>query len=628
MKWHVTAAGSGDPYIEWAQGTAWRRFAAAKTANSLVPVLLELRPDGPDAAQLAATGWVHVPGHYLSGGPWRHVTAWAKRARLDELAAMVLRLEMSLPAAAGKPDSEAPGQPLGGRRPVVAVIDRDCAFLNANFCQALSGPGRAKTRLLAVWDQGHVPKQTGWQRPAGFGYGREITREGIDAQLVGVDDEDAEAARYAKLGVRFLDRDRPPEMTHGTFMLDAAGGLPAPSAGGAQAKPAQADTASKADLVFVALPGLAPGDATGAGAAAYMLDAFHYVLRRAGPNVPVVINLSIGAQAGAHDGTDILAQALDDLVKARPRLAITVAAGNGRHEHWNASGTVVPGQRVDAALAWRTLPSDTTDSFAEFWFDPPAAGAPEPLLQVQTPDGLDSAEIGPGQAAELRRADGPLLARLAYGAANPFSQQRRLALLALAPSDNPEASSPAGRWTVRVRHPGAAPVRLDAWVQRDEPPGGVGTNRQSYFEQVYPDPDAPPPADGSAPRSHLVLDGGSTLSDTASSAGVLVVGSCSRVNAEVSTYSADGGAHGRAVDLLVAADETPSTLGLLGSGTLSGSRVRLAGTSVAAPVAARALLDWLQNQKALPGPARDAFLDTLPAPADGAFRTAPGVRRL
>lgn len=578
MTWRTDVARLGDPYLEWAQATAFRGHAAALLPGRRVPVLMQLKA-GQTVGDIEATGWVDVPGAHRASNSF--VSGWAERDRLVDLSLMVQRLEMSLPIDAGVVDPLPTPPAEKAKRPLVAVIDRGCAFLNTAFRKAATGPGRLATRLLAVWEQGARPSHGAWHRPAGFGYGREIRRDAINDLIARAESGEAEVALYSELGAAVLQGGRLPQVSHGSFVMDVAAGLPAAGSSTANAKPQQADEAAQADLLFVSVPVPGRGDTTGGGGAVYIFDAVHYILRHAaGYGGPVVINLSIGAQAGAHDGTDLLAQALDQVLKDHPDLCITVAAGNGRKERWNASGNLPTTRDGFGALAWRTLPSDTTDSFLELWFDPPAKGG-LPAIEVQPPRGETSPRIAIGQAAEMRSADGQLVARLAYPEANAFSTGRRLALLALAPSKSPVAASPSGRWTLRVFPQGAEPVTMDAWVQRDEPPGdGQANPVQSHLEQAHP-PDT------------LALDGGSTLSDLASAARVLVVGACHRTDGEASEYSArNPTGRGRAPDLLVPADVSASAYGLHATGPASGSVARMSGTSVAAPIAARLWLNW------------------------------------
>lgn len=156
--------------------------------------------------------------------------------------------------------------------------------------------------------------------------------------------------------------------------MDTAAGLPDARTLLGSAKPADADYAAAAELVFVSVPEPTEGDTTGASGDAFVLDAMHYILHRAGSTSRVVINLSIGAQAGPHDGSSCIERAIAELLASRKDLAIVAAAGNGRsagsnrrNGRWQASGRLAV-DRPPCAFVWRTLANDVTDSFLELWF--------------------------------------------------------------------------------------------------------------------------------------------------------------------------------------------------------------------------------------------------------------------
>ena len=185
--------------------------------------------------------------------------------------------------------------------------------------------------------------------------------------------------------------------------MDTAAGLPDARTLLGSAKPADADYAAAAELVFVSVPEPTEGDTTGASGDAFVLYAMHYILHRAGSTSRVVINLSIGAQAGPHDGSSCIERAIAELLASRKDLAIVAAAGNGRsagtwpsslrramaalrgvaivaaagngrsagsnrrNGRWQASGRLAV-DRPPCAFVWRTLANDVTDSFLELWF--------------------------------------------------------------------------------------------------------------------------------------------------------------------------------------------------------------------------------------------------------------------
>lgn len=64
-----------------------------------------------------------------------------------------------------------------------------------------------------------------------------------------------------------------------------------------------------------------------------IIDALEYIFAKADQlGLPAVINLSLGSDIGAHDGTDPMEETIDDLVTAKAGRAVVVAAGNSRED--------------------------------------------------------------------------------------------------------------------------------------------------------------------------------------------------------------------------------------------------------------------------------------------------------
>jgi subtilisin family serine protease len=68
-----------------------------------------------------------------------------------------------------------------------------------------------------------------------------------------------------------------------------------------------------------------------------VIDALEYIFAKADQlGMPAVINMSFGTNIGAHDGTDPMEEAIDDLVTEKPGRAVVVAAGNSRTDGGHA----------------------------------------------------------------------------------------------------------------------------------------------------------------------------------------------------------------------------------------------------------------------------------------------------
>ncbi|MBI3369937.1 MAG: S8 family serine peptidase [Burkholderiales bacterium] len=599
----LAKVGRPDPYLEWAELTHFGGHAGAARRGAAAPIRVIIEFNKGQLATLRQSGLVQIPGLYGSALPGAcFCSGVVRRDQLAKLAALpeVKRLSLSLPVDAGSIDMEPHrGSPLEAQngRLVIGVIDRGCAWLNRAFRQRWSGPGSRHTRLRAFWDQGHAAAGPMWRRPVGFGYGRGLDDGAIDALIRRVDAGADEEAVYRDMDYLVSPTTRLPEHLHGTHVLDTFGGLTPAKPTRESAKPNHRSACGGAPLIFVNVPELSARDTTGASTDAYILDAIHFILDRAGPGARVVINLSIGAQAGPHDGSSCIESAIDELLDHGQDIMIVTAGGNGRQSRWSATGQLPkekPGQHTK--LLWRTLPGDVTDSFLEVWLRPavPDGKLNGVQIRVTSPLGLSSKWITLGEQAQLADAGGGVQACL-FALPQSALGEDAVALLALAPSDMSAANAPstdtrraapAGRWMLALRNGSSCAVNFDAWVQRDEPPDGLAVAVQSRLEDAV----------------RATIDGGSMVSSLSSARNVIAVGA-TRLDGRASPYTAFSGQalQRRAtanVSAMAPADTSSIAFGLWAAGVRSGTLFRMSGTSVAAPVLARKLADWMVRQPA------------------------------
>ena len=181
-------------------------------------------------------------------------------------------------------------------------------------------------------------------------------------------------------------------------------------------------------------------------------------------------------------------------------------------------------------------------------------------------------------------------------------------MLALAPTFSQDAHrtlAPFGAWRVALHNAGRQAVVFDAYVERDDVALGQNTGaRQSYFEDAWYDtsgnigsfvdhPDNPTPIRRSGTFNSL-----STGQNTVSVGGTRRQASPGGHFARYSPRKPDPDASRpqragvkKVPDTLAVSDDNPALWGVLGAGSLSGSVVRLAGTSSAAPLQARRLIN-------------------------------------
>lgn len=182
-----------------------------------------------------------------------------------------------------------------GKDVVVGIIDTGIDYLHADFRDP-DDPGRS--RIVSVWDQW----ESGGDSPNPFTYGVEWDRQDIETEIA------------AQAFERYIHLDTFPEGSgHGTHVSGTAAG--------------NRGVAYEADLIMVSTIFTEAG----------IIDAANYIIRKAeAMGKPCVINLSLGSNTHAHDGTDFMSERLSQLVEGREGVAIVASAGNDGDElaHW------------------------------------------------------------------------------------------------------------------------------------------------------------------------------------------------------------------------------------------------------------------------------------------------------
>ena len=104
-----------------------------------------------------------------------------------------------------------------------------------------------------------------------------------------------------------------------------------------------------------------------------------------------MVNISLGANGGLHDGSTLVEQALDYFVSQKANRAIVIAAGNFFGQDLHAEGKVLPGKST--LLTWLIPENDPTSNEMEVWYD----SAEGLTAEIINPQGATIAQISPEQ---------------------------------------------------------------------------------------------------------------------------------------------------------------------------------------------------------------------------------------
>jgi hypothetical protein len=551
---------------------------------------------------------------------------------------LTLFAEQERAGGPGQGDPEPPTtQPDTGTSPAVvtAVIDSGIAIANERFCR-LEGE-RRRTRIWHYWRQ--TRENVTSQANPGFGIGRSFDRIALNDLLDMANGDEPRFYRLLREGIggapafwahawnveairqRHASNSDPfgvveptaPEVRaipytpqgarplglragHGTWVLDLAAGAPCHAA--PEDRP----------IVAVDLPDYAVADTAGKRLEMYALMGVMYVLDKVddwqatGNRVPVVINISLGNSAGPRDGTGFFEEAVARLVDARNAegvaTKVVIAAGNNWRDRMSGFAELAPGK--SRSLDWRNPPGDKSPSYLEIRL-PKAANL---ALRVATPDGTEQL-VADGKTYSLTCGE-TMIGRIYNNDEDGANGPCRLVTIALAPTQNlerPDQQAPVGRYRLHVANQGTEAADVRFVVQRDDTPDGwPGYGRQSTLDHPESRSLDPETRDYDLPAGDSLVRRERTLSAHATSPSehVFVVGGAMALapgapGPRPARYTAEGPCDDERVlpDLSAPSEDGPAMPGVLAAGFFSGSVVRYAGTSGAAPQVTRRLAELI-----------------------------------
>jgi subtilisin family serine protease len=201
----------------------------------------------------------------------------------------------------------------------------------------------------------------------------------------------------------------------------------------------------------------------------------------------VSINISLGTNGGAHDGSELMSRWID-VAMTEPGRSICVAAGNSGQEapefdgdtgFW--SGRVHSSGRIPAAALRRDLEwvvvgngiEDVSENELEIWY-----GAQDEFdVELLTPGGQRIGPISPGQRVEnLLLADRSIIS-IYNVLSDPKNGDNRISIYLSPFMGEPIVGITAGSWKVRLTGKVVRNGAYNAWIERDDPGRGRVTSQ-------------------------------------------------------------------------------------------------------------------------------------------------------
>lgn len=515
---------------------------------------------------------------------------------IDFVGPPIPRLKFRTTLDASRPTALPPTQSTSGV--AVGIIDISIAFAHERFRTSAG-----KTRVAAIWLQEAATAAS----DNGVAFGARLDAAEIDRLIT--ESPGDESQIYRQTGqCDFSNYQSTPlayRLSHGTHVLDLAAG---------------ADGIDDTPVIFaVQLPRALTGETSGIAMSSHILQAFRQILLWAdqvSSSLPLVINFSLGNFAGPKDGYGLVEREIARLIEERNRTGgPTVAvlpAGNSYLGRTTAHMKLQPAGHAGAStyVDWMLRPDDHTPSFVEIWLPEGTAMTDNacPVTVTVTPPGGAPASPGTmpnaGRAKVLEGGGKPIAAifyDLAPREGGPARPNLLLACNPTATFEDDLGTAPAGPWRIAVANRTGAELDVRLYVERDDTPyAHYPRGRQSIFNHPaaltrHPETGSHD-ALGPGPVTHL-----GSLSGISGADGAILVGAALPGNDALAPapYTSSGPTETKAgPDFSVEADRSKISRGIYAAGTLSGTTLRLSGTSVAAPQATRLIAELFAAEAA------------------------------
>ena len=353
------------------------------------------------------------------------------------------------------------------REVLIGIIDvGGFDFAHPEFLDA-----KGETRFLRIWDQGSDFRKP----PKLFNYGAEFTQAHLNkaitsAKKVGVPATELERQSLMSLG------------SHGTHVACIAAG--------------NSGVVPTAKIVAVTIA-LQDGDMDRRKSfydSACLVHAVSYLFKVAEDlNMPISINISLGTNGHAHDGSDITSRWIDSELNI-PGRCICIAAGNSGQEkalsendYGFTMGRIHTKTKIEATglskdIFWTVVGDgvvDSSENELELWYTPQDRIS----VMIKPPGSEWIGPVHPMEFIENKQLEDNSYISV-YNDLYHFSNGHNYIGIFLSPNFkdiNNRVPVKSGIWQVRLLGTEIRKGDIDGWIERDDPrPLGAFGNRQDW----------------------------------------------------------------------------------------------------------------------------------------------------
>lgn len=307
---------------------------------------------------------------------------------------------------------------------IVAIVDSGIDWDHPDF---RNPSDQTKSRILRIWDQTLTPQATE-SSPAGYSLGVEYTKAQIEDEI------DGTPAGF----VREKDTDG-----HGTHVAGTAAG------NGAALNSKYTGLAPNADIVVIKA-------GNGTFNTSNIISSLDYLKNLATSlGKPIVVNMSLGSQGGAHDGTDPLEVAIDNFTNTAAGHIVVVASGNDNGDNIHKQSVIAPAAQSNLEIQVPTATaSNKQDVFQHTMY---ANDSSTVSVVVTAPDGTQASSLA-GSGTVIMNGNAKVYISNSIDAG---SGDRKIQVYLTRTSTSLDV---AGTWSIALTNTSLNTITVDGWL--------------------------------------------------------------------------------------------------------------------------------------------------------------------